>query len=53
MYGTRTTSAMTASGGTGLLSASTDLWVVFAVITVLFALSALWQLVRPAPAHRP
>ncbi|GAA2031982.1 hypothetical protein WDZ16_02085 [Pseudokineococcus marinus] len=54
MYGAKTTLATASAGATGTTMATgAGVWVVFAAITVLFALSAVVQFVRPARAHRP
>lgn len=53
MYGIKQTSALSATGGVSLLSTSSALWLFFAVITALFAVQAVVQLVRRTPSHRP
>lgn len=53
MYGIKSSSALSASGGTSLVSMSMNLWLVFAFVTLVFVLTAGSQLVRPARGHRP
>lgn len=53
MYGMKSSSALSATGSTSLLSMSMHLWLLFALITVVFAVTAGVQLLRPARQHRP
>jgi hypothetical protein len=54
MYGAKTTIAASSSGLAGVAAtSSTHIWLLFAAITVLFALSAVAQLARKPKAHRP
>ncbi|WP_165865623.1 hypothetical protein [Vallicoccus soli] len=54
MYGAKTTLGGTSASVAGVsLPAAQDVWWVFAAITVLFAVSAAWQLVRRPARHLP